>query len=283
MLRTILVGLDRSGTSDVAVRLGIRWAKRTKATLVGVAIVDEPGVFAMEPTWPVGGSADDKTTYYMGYEARLAMVEKQTTEALDRFVRKSEEESVAHIEVKRTGSPHKIIEQESHWCDLVLMARGSQFRSIACDDEADDTLKSVLKNGPRQIVIVPSADCSGDSVVIAYDGSIEAARALAAFESTGLAESGKVHVITVSENTNEVAGLAAIACKFLSRHDIDAVSHELISSRAPADIIAEQVLRLNAGLIVMGAYGQSAVHEFFVGSTTRRLVQRSPAPLFLYR
>ena len=33
--------------------------------------------------------------------------------------------------------------------------RGSQFRFITGDDEADDTLKKVLKDTPRPVVVVP--------------------------------------------------------------------------------------------------------------------------------
>jgi nucleotide-binding universal stress UspA family protein len=39
---------------------------------------------------------------------------------------------------------------------------------------------------------------------------------------------------------------------------------------------------LQAGLVVMGAYGLSILYEFFLGSVTRTMLAESPAPLFLY-
>ena len=68
----ILIGLDAPKHSAVVADLGIRWAQRSGATLVGLGIVDEPGIRAIEPAFPVGGTPGVDPVYYMGYEARLA-------------------------------------------------------------------------------------------------------------------------------------------------------------------------------------------------------------------
>jgi hypothetical protein len=41
MLRTILIGIDFAGSDVTTQRLGIQWATRTGATLVGLTIVDD--------------------------------------------------------------------------------------------------------------------------------------------------------------------------------------------------------------------------------------------------
>jgi nucleotide-binding universal stress UspA family protein len=51
---------------------------------------------------------------------------------------------------------------------------------------------------------------------------------------------------------------------------------------APAQVILEQVQQAHASLLVMGAYGQPALREFFFGSVTRTMLEASPVPLFLY-
>ena len=53
MLRSILIGLDGSAYSSAAVELGIRWARRFDALLVGLGIVDEPTICKREPV-PIG-------------------------------------------------------------------------------------------------------------------------------------------------------------------------------------------------------------------------------------
>src|SRR5215813_14422887 len=56
MLRSILVGLDGSAYSAAAVELGIQWAQRSGAVLVGLGIIDAPTICKPQPV-PLGGSA----------------------------------------------------------------------------------------------------------------------------------------------------------------------------------------------------------------------------------
>jgi nucleotide-binding universal stress UspA family protein len=282
MLRSILIGIDNTRSGVAAQRLGVRWARRCGATLVGLGVVDEPGIRAIEPARSVGGKPGVDSVYYMGYGSRLADVHKQLGQALAQFAARCDEAGVAHAEMKVVGSPHGQIEQEAQSHDLIVLARGSRFRFMAGDDEADETLKKVLKDAPRPIAVAPATTCEEGAVVIAYDGSLQAARALAAFQATGLGESGNVHVISVGGNVREAAQHAERACNFLSHHKIESVPHTISSTSQPADMILEQAGRLNAGLLVMGAYGQPVLREFFVGSATRKLFEESQVPLFLY-
>ena len=75
--RDCLAGLAEHNHAAVVTELGIRWAKRHGAMLVGLAVVDEPGIRAIEPSGPVGGTPGLDPVYYMGYEARLASVHRQ--------------------------------------------------------------------------------------------------------------------------------------------------------------------------------------------------------------
>ena len=81
----ILIGLDAPKHGAVVTELGIRWAQRCGATLVGLGIVDEPGIRAIEPAWPVGGTPGVDPVYYMGYEARLAVVHRRVEQLLKQF------------------------------------------------------------------------------------------------------------------------------------------------------------------------------------------------------
>ena len=205
----------RPSTCAVVAELGIRWAQRSGATLVGLGIVDEPGIRAIEPAWPVGGTPGVDPVYYMGYEARLADVHRQVGQLLEQFAARCAEAGVAHAEVKAVGSPHELIAAEAQSCDLVLLARGSHFRFTARDDDSDEILKKVLKNTPRPIVVVPATPFPDGPIVIAYDGSLQAARALAAFQTTGLGESREVHIISVDASAAVAAQHAERARKFL--------------------------------------------------------------------
>ncbi|MFI5459001.1 MAG: universal stress protein [Isosphaerales bacterium] len=281
----ILIGLDTPKHGAVLAELGIRWAQRCGAAIVGLGIVDEPGIRAIEPAWPVGGTPGVDPVYYMGYEARLAGVHQQVGQLLEQFAARCALAGVAHAEVKAVGSPDKLIAAEAQSCDLVVLARGSRFHFTARDDDSDEILRKVLKDTPRPIIVVPATPCPDGPVVIAYDGSLQAARALAAFQATGLGGlggAGEVHIISVDASAAVAAQHAERAREFLGHHKIEAVPLALESSAPPAKVILEQVGRLNAGLLVMGAYGQPVLREFFLGSVTRTVLSETTVPLCLF-
>ena len=97
-----------------------------------------------------------------------------------------------------------------------------------------------------------------------------------------MGESGRIHVVSVGLSACDAAHHAELARRFLKYHKIEAVPLALESSAEPANVILEQVRRLGAGLLVMGAYGQPVLGEFFVGSATRTLLNGVPVPIFCY-
>jgi len=56
MIRSMLIGLDGSSYSGVAIELGLQWSKKSGALLVGVGITDESMICQPEAV-PLGGGA----------------------------------------------------------------------------------------------------------------------------------------------------------------------------------------------------------------------------------
>jgi nucleotide-binding universal stress UspA family protein len=73
-----------------------------------------------------------------------------------------------------------------------------------------------------------------------------------------------------------------LAIEYLKSHGLDAIAYPVGSDRSPADVILGMVRVCNPGVVVIGAYGQPVLREFFLGSTTRTMLEGCPAPLFLY-
>ena len=282
MLGSILIGLDPPGHGTALVELGIRWARGIGATLVGLGIVDEPGIRANEPFRPVGGRPGLDPVYYEGYEARLAFVHREVDNHLAQFAARCDEAGLPHAEKKAIGIPHERIEQEGQCCDLILLSRQSRFRFMAREDLEDETLETVLKNTPRPIVATAGATLPEGPIVVAYDGSLQAARALGAFAATGLGKSRPVHILSLDVDATEAGQHAERAREFLAYHKVEAVPVVLESSVEAGKVILEQTRRLGAELLVMGAYGQPILREFFLGSVTSTILEESPVPVFLF-
>ena len=276
MLRNILIGMDLSGDGDPVLGLGVRWARRYGAKLTGIAIIDDPGLQA-----PAGALVAE-VHHGPGPGAEVLLgARREAHQSMQRFAGRCAEAGVALRTVEDVGSPHARIIAEAQRHDLILLATESRF-DFGWQGTPGDTLAKILRDCPRPVVAVPEAPVEGTSVVVAYDGSLPAARALHAFEASGLGLDRKVYVVGVAADRAEAARHCEPAVEFLAAHEIRAEAHPVQSRLAPAEAILGKVESLDADLLVMGAYGRPTIMEFFLGSVTRRMLKSSTVPVFLF-
>lgn len=276
MPRSMMVGLDGSAFSKAAVELGIQWAKRFDAMLVGLGIIDEPTIVKPEPM-PLGGAAFKKDLS----ETLLAEARRRIESILESFALRCAEAQVSCKLLEDVGGPAEQIMLEAQRYDLILLGRQTYFH-FETQHQPDDTLREVVKNSPRPVVAVPDVMRQGSSTVIAYDGSLQAARTLQAFCGLGLAEMQPLHVVSVHSEHLTAARQADRAIDYLSFHKLQAKAHPIASSEDPAEVVAKQLDALDAGLLVMGAYGKRTLSEFLFGSMTRSILKHASTPVFLY-
>ncbi len=276
MLRSILIGLDGSSYSDAAVELGLYWAKKCDAMLVGIGVIDEPEITRPESI-PLGASGFKSKMD----DARLADARRQVELFLDRFAGRCTEAGVAYKLQEDVGHPWERILQEAQRYDLILLGKKTYF-NFEVSHQPDQALTKILKNSPRPVVISPERAQITGPVLIAYDGSLQAARTLQAFQWLLPSADDEVHVVSVDADPIEAARQADRAVNFLGLHGIQAHPHAIAAAASPASHILEHVQRLGAGLLVMGAYGKPALHEFFFGSVTKTLLKEQSVPLFVY-
>jgi nucleotide-binding universal stress UspA family protein len=275
MARSILVGLDGSSQTSSAAELGIRWAKRSNALLVGLGIIDEPEI--VQPVCvPPGGAA---------YQERrnrtlLADARHKVDAFLQQFAIRCAEAGVSCKLLEDVGLPSEQIMLEAQRYDLIVLGQNTHF-AFETQQGPDLTLQEVLRQSPRPVVAVPEKPRAGTNVVVAYDGSLQAARALQAFQGVG-AQGSPVHVVCALPNQVEAARCGSRAVDFLGFHGIKAELHAIGTSEKPGPVVLKESQNLNAGLVVMGAYGRSVWKDFLFGSVTRTMLTDSNIPLFLY-
>jgi nucleotide-binding universal stress UspA family protein len=121
-----------------------------------------------------------------------------------------------------------------------------------------------------------------DTIVIAWDGSRSAARAVA--DSLHVIEQAKkVRVLTVlSEKDLGSESPAGELSKYLERRGIDATPEFIdAAGRRIGEILSPYVTANQADLLVMGAYGHSRLREFILGGATRSMLISPPLPILL--
>lgn len=276
MLRSILIGLDGSVYSRTAVELGLRWARQSDAILVGLSVLDEQTIRHPEMV-PLGGMAFKEHRD----EVLLADARRKVEEFRAAFVGQCAAAGVRCQVLEDTGLPAEQIILEAQRYDLILLGQQTYFH-FETERSPDDTLRRVLRSSPRPVVSVPEKLPEGRAVVVAYDSSLQAARTLQVFQAVGWTGAAEVHVVSVAAEAEVAQQHAERGHAFLRHHDVPAEAHALVSAEPPARVILEQVRQRNAGLLVMGAYGHSALREFFFGSVTQAMLRECPVPLFLY-
>lgn len=275
MLRTLLVGIDGSPGGQDALDLAIAWARRHSGTVVGMGVVDEPGIHGPEEAL-VGSQYFNRVN-----ETLVADSRQRVEEWLRAAASRCEEAGVAFRPLEDVGTPYVQILKEAQRFDLVLLGRQTHFR-FGWESVDDDTLARVLADCPRPIVAVPESARNSPDVLVAYDGGFPAARALAVFEASGLARDRTINLLCADTDLEQAQHHLDCAVDFLASHNLTAVPHALANFHSPAEAILDLARHLEVGLIVMGAHGKTTLRELFLGSVTSRVLKETKTPVFLY-
>jgi nucleotide-binding universal stress UspA family protein len=270
MLHSILVALDGEEGSDAVVELAVRWAKEFGARLTGIGVVDDP--VGREPI-----EIHEPDLELASMQGHWKREREQVESQLKRFEQQCELAGVTATVCEQLGVPYEGILIEARRHDLIVL--NQHFKT---PESAENTLHEVLKHAPRPVVVVPTSAPQGRSIVIGYDGSLQASRALYALQASGLGQTKKVHIVAVDADAMRATRLADEAGEYLALHDIEADSRPVPSSVPPADLLLQAASDLGAELLVLGAYGTPRLKEFLLGSITKSLLKQSPFPLFLF-
>src|SRR5262249_5285052 len=103
---------------------------------------------------------------------------------------------VACRSIKAVGQPFEQILLKAEPFDVILLAQRPQFH-FETQERDTDTVRKVVLTSPHPVVIVPDHLPVGEAILVAYDGSPAASRALQALVSSGLGEGKHVCVVSV--------------------------------------------------------------------------------------
>ena len=140
------------------------------------------------------------------------------------------------------------------------------------------------------VLLLPASDAArpvaeGQSeplnIVVAWDGSVSAARALRGALPL-LSRAAAVFVLTVVDdkaiNPGAIGGVEA----HLLRHGISAKLLQRTRGSSPiGDTLMAVAAAQQADLLVMGAFGRSRLQEFILGGATRTILQAPRLPVLL--
>jgi nucleotide-binding universal stress UspA family protein len=275
---SILVCLEGSASSASAVAWAIELAQVLATTLTGLAIVDEPDIMAAAPTG-IGGAS-----YRRDRDAvLLADAHAHATGWLRDFAARGHAAGLSVRALELEGRPaDKILEELAHH-DFAVFGRDVNFRFETQESDRYTRDRILRRAGKPLIVVPPGAAPSGSSVMILYDGSPAAIRALRGFAASGLGRGRKIYVATVDDDGATAFERATQGCELLLRDFAVAASPENIVSAEPVvDALLARRAKLDAALIVVGGYVPSPFARLVWGSVTHGVLERSVVPVFVH-
>jgi nucleotide-binding universal stress UspA family protein len=277
LINQILVCLEGSPSGQRALDLGIAIARRQHAQLAGLAVIDEPDIRAGAASG-IGGSSYKKQRD----DALLEDAQRQAREWLTAFHARCAAAGVQGKMLEERGRPAAtIIEQMEHH-DLTLMGRHANFRFETAASDAE-TRDRILHHTRRPVLVVPEeAPPASGKIMVAFDGSSAAKRAVRSFAESGLAQDRALSVVCVDDDGATAWELASRGVELLREFGLSAAVENVVSVLPIADALLETRARLGAELLVMGAYTTSRLSELIWGSVTRELVEKTAVPLYLH-
>jgi nucleotide-binding universal stress UspA family protein len=277
MIADILVCLEGSPSGVRASEVAIDVARRLEAALVGLAIVDEPDIHAREATG-IGGSSYKQQRD----EVLLEDAQAQAKALLEAFTESCRAAGVPSSALERRGRPDTTILKEIQGHDLTVLGRHANFRFETTDDDRQ-TRDTILRKAGTPVLVVPEGSiAAGPGVLVAYDGSMASRRALVSFANSGLGDDCPVHVAAVDDDGATAWEIASKGCLLLREHEIRAQPHNLVSTLSIAEALLERRAKVDAGLIVLGAYTRSRLSRMIWGSVTDEMLAKTVVPLYLH-
>lgn len=162
--------------------------------------------------------------------------------------------------------------------DLVIVQQGDPERG----DISVPSAETLIFETGRPILFLPyasNADPAFEKVLLAWNGSAEAARA--AFDALpfiAAAKETEILCLDPKADAGQDAEVAAVdIAAALSRHGAKiSITNQSSQGIAPGEAIGNRLVEGGAQLLVMGAYSQSWLKQFLFGGTTRTLLNSMP-------
>ncbi|PNK59587.1 universal stress protein [Psychrobacter sp. FDAARGOS_221] len=186
----------------------------------------------------------------------------------------------------RRGKLLPAIEHFVHDTRVIILGRRGQDHQ---NDRVNigSQIESVVRAVDRPIMVCSDAFETPDSYMLAFDGSPTAKKAVQLICENEMAKSLQGHIVMVDHQDSQYENALYKAQQQMQDAGLNVSAH-IIESKAAGhkDVVAALTAfrrQHDISFFVIGAYGHSKWRQFFVGSTTTKLLANTTAPVILLR
>ena len=177
-----------------------------------------------------------------------------------------------------SGLASEIVAMRGAAYDMVVVGRPARDQTTIGELAAEAAL---FRTGRPVLIAPPETPRSiGEAVVIGWNRSATSARSISAAMPL-LKMSRSVTIVTVTTGAKKGPSPQEMA-RHLSWHDVRAEVVEIPPDhRLVGEVLLEEAQRVNADLLVMGAYSHSRLRELILGGVTRHVLQNADLPVMM--
>ena len=279
MFKTILVPIDSSDTSLVAVDYAIDLSRSFDSEIVGISIIDIKqlaGPFMRDLGTSIGGMVP-----YADFQQNVRQFLEDTAKAaLDELEGKCSSAGISFTRTIKEGVVSKEIVESAKRCDMISMGMAGEH-AFWRDAFLGSNLESVVRKTHKPVLVTPETYKKITKILVAYDASSFSTKALTA--GADIAEQMKLPLTVVTVSDDKKAGE-----DILSQADEDLKGCKITYDKVlkGGETVSAILALCNEGsydLLAMGAYGHSKIRELILGNTTVQIMRKVNCAVLLCR
>lgn len=274
MIKRILVGLAGTTCTPVGIERAVTLAKSLDAEVTGVTVFDARYVRNLSEVGPppcenAPAAGNRRTTISA---AGLA-------QSIHDFETACQTAQVKHRVVEEKGNAFTKLVDLARYHDLMVFGLRSVFEYDFFAGDPESLLIRLVGAGVRPLIAVSEKDRPISRVMIAYNGSMESAKAMKRFVQMRLWPGAELKLMTFHPSDDKAYELLLPAEEYCRAHGFR-VCHQS-NPGDPKVLLSAAATLWKADMIVMGNSARSVLLRKVLGDTLLETLRDTQIPLFL--
>ena len=279
MFKIILVPIDSSDTSLVAVDYAIDLSRSFDSEIVGISIIDIKklaGPFMRDLGTSIGGMVP-----YGDFQQNVRQFLEDTAKAaLDELEGKCNSAGISFTRTTKEGVIGKEIVESAKRCDMISMGMAGEH-AFWRDAFLGSNLESVVRQTHKPVLVTPEKYKKITKILVAYDASSFSTKALTA--GADIAEQMKIPLTVITVSDDKKAGEDILSQADETLKDCKITYDKALKDGETVGAILEHCKEGSYDLLAMGAYGHSKIRELIIGNTTVQIMRKVNCAVLLCR
>jgi len=162
---------------------------------------------------------------------------------------------------------------------LVIGARGKEHEDQ--ENEVGAKIDALIRSLHRPILVTYEQFKTPEKIMIAYDASVAADKAVDMVASSPLYKGLICHLVCVSKSKGSESVLEQAANKLKAAGEVEVITAGL-QGKAEDELCAYQAQH-DIDMTIMGAFSHTRLHDILLGSFTHKMLLKTKKPLLLLR